>query len=55
LIDAEDNSNESLLDGAIQKVAELYDDGTTVLVHCVSGISRSCAVVIGYLMTRRMT
>jgi len=55
LIDAEDQSNESLLGDAIQKVAELHDDDRTVVVHCVSGISRSCAVVIGYLMMRGMT
>ena len=52
LIDADDQSSESLLGGAIQKVAELYDDDRTVVVHRVSGVSRSCAVVIGYLMTR---
>ena len=54
LIYADDQSNESLLGAAIQKVAELCDDDRTVVVHCVSGVSRSCAVVIGYLMTREM-
>jgi predicted protein tyrosine phosphatase len=49
LVDAEDPDNQRLLKDAIQKVDELMKQNRTVLVHCVSGISRSCVVIMGYL------
>jgi hypothetical protein len=50
LIDAEDPGNGDVLREAVRKVDELMRQGNTVMVHCVSGISRSAAVVIGYLI-----
>lgn len=49
LIDAKDQSNRRVLEDAIRKVDELMKQNRTVLVHCVSGISRSCVVIMGYL------
>jgi hypothetical protein len=53
LVDAEDTSNEAVLMEAIKKVDELLRQKKVVLVHCVSGISRSCAVIVGYLNLMR--
>ena len=55
-IDVRDDPHENLLrhlpraTGFIQKA---FDDGGRVFVHCVHGQSRSCAIVVAYLM--RMT
>lgn len=53
LVDAEDRDNAEILWQAVQKVDDLMRDGKTVLVHCTSGLSRSCAVVMGYLAAKR--
>jgi protein-tyrosine phosphatase len=55
LVDADDPNNEKPLRDAIQKVDELMRQNKTVLVHCVSGVSRSCAVVMGYLIVNGIT
>jgi predicted protein tyrosine phosphatase len=49
LIDANDPNNMRVLNDAIRTVHVLMKQNRTVLVHCVSGISRSCVVIMGYL------
>lgn len=53
LVDGPANDNDKMLFYAINELERMINDGDTVLVHCVSGISRSSAVVVGYLMKSR--
>lgn len=53
LVDGPAHGNEKVFWRAVEKVCELQGKNRRTLVHCVSGISRSCAVVIGYLMRTR--
>jgi dual specificity phosphatase 12 len=53
LVDAEDPDIAEILWQAVQRVDDQMRSGKTVLVHCTSGLSRSCAVVMGYLAARR--
>jgi protein-tyrosine phosphatase len=42
----------NILEGAIEYIERAVKDGANVLVHCELGVSRSVAVIIGYLMRR---
>jgi protein-tyrosine phosphatase len=53
IVDADDPDNKKALGDAIQKVSELMEQDSVVLVHCVSGISRSCVVIMGYLNRKK--
>ena len=50
LVDGPNPGNREAMADAVKTVGQLRDGGTQVMVHCVSGISRSPAVVVGYLM-----
>jgi hypothetical protein len=52
LIDGPAPDNDKNLFKAINHLSELQNHNIQTLVHCVSGVSRSCAVVTGYLMKR---
>ena len=41
---------DTYFDGACDFINEAKKEGTNVLVHCTMGMSRSCAVVLAYLM-----
>ncbi len=53
LVDTDDAHNGQELWKAVEKVDQLMSQNRIVLVHCVSGVSRSCVVIMGYLATRR--
>jgi protein-tyrosine phosphatase len=53
LVDGPAEGNEHLFHLAIENLKEFQDEKKLTLVHCVSGQSRSCAVVAGYLMKSR--
>lgn len=50
IVDGPADNNESKFWYAVNKLIELRKNNEYVLVHCVSGRSRSVAVVIAYLM-----
>ena len=51
--DSNDGELARALDTVIAVVSAAEQGGTAVLVHCSGGVSRSPALVIGYLMHRR--
>jgi len=54
-IDVRDEPNENLLrhlPRATAFIQRAVDDGACVFVHCVHGQSRSCAIVVAYLMRK---
>lgn len=52
LVDGPHNNNKNILEKAINHLWDIKkrDPSYKILVHCVSGISRSPAIVVGYLM-----
>lgn len=49
IIEIQDNENEDLLSYLVE-CFEFIDSGCKVFIHCRSGISRSSAIIIAYLM-----
>ena len=50
LVDGPADGNEKIFWEAVKQVESLQSGGVLTLVHCVAGVSRSCSVVIAYLM-----
>ncbi len=44
---------ESVLEGALPRIAQWIEQGTPTLVHCSAGLSRSASVVLAHRMTAR--
>lgn len=49
VLDQEDANLLDCLEDAVDFIEEAIDDDGKVLVHCVSGVSRSAAVVVAYM------
>lgn len=49
ILDQEDANLLDCLEDAVEFIEEAIDDDGKVLVHCVSGVSRSAAVVVAYM------
>lgn len=50
LVDGPADGNLDEFERAVDKLTELQNNKIPTLIHCVSGVSRSAAVVIAYLM-----